>query len=181
MAYQKQNWIDLPDRSTPITASKMLHIEDGIEEAYNHGGGGETLPVGSEIDFEGSTIPTGWEEVTNPETYSTDEVKTDKIYVDENDVSHEVYRKRFVGTKRSSNLTLGTLPNDADIIVEYKGTFIDSNDNKKPIPYYFSSNIWISYEINSGGEIIVYGASSAYSEGTVSVTLEYTKNEGGNS
>lgn len=31
MAYSKQTWQDLPDTTTPITANRLNHIEDGIE------------------------------------------------------------------------------------------------------------------------------------------------------
>ena len=30
MAYPKQTWNDLPDRSTPLTAERLNHMEDGI-------------------------------------------------------------------------------------------------------------------------------------------------------
>lgn len=40
MAYQKQTWVDYPDTSSPLTAERLNHMEDGIEEAWNHGGGG---------------------------------------------------------------------------------------------------------------------------------------------
>lgn len=69
MGYTKQNWENLPSTNTPITAERLNHMEDGIEEAWEHGGGGagETLPVGSEIDFDGqeSEIPTGWEQISD--------------------------------------------------------------------------------------------------------------------
>lgn len=69
MGYTKQNWENLPSTNTPITAERLNHMEDGIEEAWEHGGGGagETLPVGSEIDFDGqaSEIPTGWEQIAD--------------------------------------------------------------------------------------------------------------------
>ena len=71
MAYQKQIWENLPSTNTPINADRLNHMEDGIEEAWQHGGGGagETLPVGSEIDFDGqvSEIPTGWEQIPQKE------------------------------------------------------------------------------------------------------------------
>ena len=35
----------------------------------------DTLPVGSEVDYNGTTIPTGWEEVDSPNEYSTEETK----------------------------------------------------------------------------------------------------------
>jgi len=33
MAYSKQTWADLPDQSTPITAARLAHIEQGIFDA----------------------------------------------------------------------------------------------------------------------------------------------------
>ena len=70
MSYIKQQWVDYPDTSSPLTAERLNHMEDGIEEAWNHGGGGgagETLPIGSEIDFDGnvSDIPDGWEQISD--------------------------------------------------------------------------------------------------------------------
>lgn len=32
MAYEKQNWKDLPDETTPITKDRLEHMEDGIYE-----------------------------------------------------------------------------------------------------------------------------------------------------
>ena len=71
MAYQKQTWEDLPSTNTPITASRLNHMEDGIYEAYERIGGGETLPMETNIDnistfgFYGvfnatGTLPTGY-------------------------------------------------------------------------------------------------------------------------
>ena len=60
----------------------------------------DSLPVGAEIDFEGTDIPTGWEETTDPESYSTEEVKTNKIYF-----GKPVYRKVVI---RNQNITNGS-------------------------------------------------------------------------
>lgn len=35
MAYTKQVWKDLPDKTTPFTAERMNHIEQGIAGLYN--------------------------------------------------------------------------------------------------------------------------------------------------
>ena len=60
----------------------------------------ESLPVGTELDFDGTTndIPEGWEEVTNPDSYSTSEIKTNKIWIDGKPIYSKV-------------IDLGTLPN----------------------------------------------------------------------
>jgi len=36
MAYDKQNWVDYPDETTPISADRLSHIEDGIEDAADN-------------------------------------------------------------------------------------------------------------------------------------------------
>lgn len=36
MAYQKQEWEDYPLETTPISSERLLHIENGIEEASNN-------------------------------------------------------------------------------------------------------------------------------------------------
>ena len=65
MNYTKTEWKDLPDTTTPITASALNNIEDGVEYLFEHGAG-DSLPVGTEIDFDGTSqdIPTGWTQVS---------------------------------------------------------------------------------------------------------------------
>lgn len=68
MEYTKTVWKDLPDTSTPITASRLNNIENGVEYLFENGtGGGDNLPVGVEMDFDGTSqdIPTGWQEISN--------------------------------------------------------------------------------------------------------------------
>lgn len=64
MAYVKQNWENLPSTNTPITAERLNHMEDGIAEAWEHGGGGagETLKIGTILPYTGSDseLPTGY-------------------------------------------------------------------------------------------------------------------------
>lgn len=56
--YNKQLWKDYPDTSTPITADRLNHMEDGISEAAKSGG--ESDKVGVVKMFSGSTAPEGW-------------------------------------------------------------------------------------------------------------------------
>lgn len=68
MEYTKTVWKDLPDTSTPITADRLNNLENGVEYLFENGiGGGDNLPVGVEMDFDGTSqdIPTGWQEITN--------------------------------------------------------------------------------------------------------------------
>lgn len=50
MAYTKQTWINLPNKTTPINAERLNHIEDGI---YNKQ---DKLTAGSNIQINGTTI-----------------------------------------------------------------------------------------------------------------------------
>lgn len=54
MAYQKQTWVDGASGRTPINATRLNHMEDGI---YN---------------------------ASYDDVYSTDEVKTNKVWIDGN-------------------------------------------------------------------------------------------------
>lgn len=59
MAYQKQTWENLPSQATPITAERLNHIEDGIEETSQQSESA-TIPVGTIMQFAGSTAPTNY-------------------------------------------------------------------------------------------------------------------------
>jgi len=56
----------------------------------------DALPVGTELDFDGSLadLPEGWVEVPNPEEYLPTEVKTNKTWID----GKPIYRKVIAGT-----------------------------------------------------------------------------------
>lgn len=64
MSYVKQTWEDLPSQNTPITAARLNHMEDGIAEAWEHGGSGvgETLRIGTILPYTGSSsnLPVGY-------------------------------------------------------------------------------------------------------------------------
>lgn len=93
---------------------------------YLEGGGGETLPVGTELDFDGSSssIPTGWEQIDNPEEYSTtQEIKTNKVYI-ENGVERPIYRNwiSFLNPAISQNSEITVahnIPNIDTVVDKY--------------------------------------------------------------
>ena len=86
--YEKQLWKDYPDTTTPITADRLNHMEDGISEAAKSGGG-DTIPVGSEFDYDGTTVPEGFEQVSDPTSYSSDEIVIGTWF------RKKLYRKSF--------------------------------------------------------------------------------------
>ena len=53
----------------------------------------DTLPVGTEVDYDGQDIPEGWVEIDDPNTYSTEEQRIG-TWID----GKPIYRKVFTGT-----------------------------------------------------------------------------------
>lgn len=57
MDYTKTIWKDLPDTSTPITASNLNNMENGIEWLFQNNNG---APIGTVMMFAGDTAPSGF-------------------------------------------------------------------------------------------------------------------------
>lgn len=57
MNYTKIEWKDLPDTSTPITASNLNNMENGIEWLFENNNG---APIGTVMMFAGNTAPSGF-------------------------------------------------------------------------------------------------------------------------
>ena len=57
MNYTKTEWKDLPDTSTPITASNLNNMENGIEWLFANNNG---APIGTVMMFAGNTAPSGF-------------------------------------------------------------------------------------------------------------------------
>ncbi len=138
----------------------------------------DSLPVGSEIDFDGqaSDIPVGWEETTNPDSYSTDEVKTNKTWF-----GKPVYRKCFSGTTAVAGAT-GTLSMTTLTITAIdKITFFGGNINNNgilfyvPAPPFESSYGNVVRLIKNGTNTIRLDCSSNLSEKNYEIAVEYTK------
>lgn len=137
MAYQKQTWENSPSTNTPISAERLNHMEDGIEEAWEHGGGGESLPVGSEIDYTGnvSDIPDGWEQVSG------------KTYV-----GKEIYDN---ATGTTSSISLSESVND----YKYIEIYFRTNDG---VRYRSSNKIYVTSENMTASLLYTYYVSETY-------------------
>lgn len=57
MDYTKTIWKDLPDTSTPITASSLNNMENGIEWLFQNNNG---APIGTIMTYAGNTAPSGF-------------------------------------------------------------------------------------------------------------------------
>lgn len=78
-----------------LTNSKLWFYDGTYFKTYGGGsGGGDTLPMGTILDYDGTVVPSGFEEVTDFNVYTTDEIKTNKIWID----GRPIYRKVIYDT-----------------------------------------------------------------------------------
>ena len=166
MAYVKQTWEDLPSTQTPITASRLNHMEDGIAEAWEHGGGGgagESLPIGSEIEFDGlaTDIPTGWEQIdgnvfSEYVLYDSDTGTTDTVTLSDSSANYDYIEIFF--TDNNSAYTSVKVPNADGKYASLTCYWVGANSNA----LYVNSKI-VSI---SGTSITVYRYIQASFEGS---------------
>lgn len=149
MAYTKINWEDLPSTDTPITSENLGHMEDGIEEAHNL------------ID-----------EIKDAEIYSTDEVKTNKVWID----GKPIYRKVFtINVTSNDDLRYNHNLTDLDKYwINQENSFIFNNDESLSINYYYSSSDWSRVWIN-GTQIRIRIGASNFGNRIAYIVVEYTK------
>ena len=130
----------------------------------------DSLPVGSEIDYSGTSqdIPAGWEQVTDPNSYSTSEVKTNKVWID----GKPIYRKVFnITSGMSTSFQIEHGISNLDY-VELKGNIFSSSTSNSPIYYYSSTDYFRLFR--DGNYIkIRYGSGNTVTR--IVVILEYTK------
>lgn len=79
----------------------------------------DTVPVGTELEYNGGTVPSGWAEVEDPNVYSTSETKTNKIWID----GKPIYRKVFNFKTTSASLTIQTGLTDIDKVTYIGGMY----------------------------------------------------------
>lgn len=131
-------------------------------------GGGETLPVGSEIDFDGSVsdIPDGWEQVDDAPVYSTTETVCG-TWID----GKPIYRKVI----NSGSLSLSTTATTVNTNTPNIDKIIDIN-----FMYRFTDNSWFKiWNLNEllcrqNGNVVITTSQSATFPETY-ITLKYTK------
>lgn len=127
----------------------------------------DTLPVGTEVDYDGETVPDGWSEIQD---YSTSEIDTGKVWID----GRPIYRIVFTGTITSvSNLKVGTISNFREAINIYGITSM--NNYSTSIIQYWDSSIKCITQINNANGDVYINAGSSSANQLYKVIVEYTK------
>lgn len=106
--------------------------------------GGETLPIGSEIDYEGTNIPTGWEQVDEVPAYSTTETVCG-TWID----GKPIYRKV---------INCGALPNTSTKNIAHGISNIDTVVLFQTVAKSPSANVWLSLPATNPVNVVYHVA-----------------------
>lgn len=131
---------------------------------------GDTLPIGGIVNYDGSTVPEGYESVGND--YSTNEINTGKTWIDGKPI-YRIVKQKYVGTDKAvislSNINFDNIwLNGNSFIKTDAGIF-------KPLNVFESADYSIRTEINVNEKEVNIWGKSVYYRGTAYVILEYTK------
>lgn len=147
MEYTKTVWKDLPDTSTPITASRLNNIENGVEYLFQNG-----------ADY--------------IETYSTDETTTNKIWVNNKPIYRKVIKRETVTSGTYTMIPTGIAFSSIGELIELKVLCKKNEDNVwYSAPTNMSSDEIFGYYLSDNN--VVVKSNSTLEK--INVILEYTK------
>lgn len=109
------------------------------------------------------------DKISNANTYSSQETNTGKKWIN----GKNIYRKVLTGTKTSEDLILNVASNIETMFVI--SARVDG-DGHYLLPFYESSEVFGRVEF-IGNDIKIKSGTSVYGQGTVTIIVEYTKQE----
>lgn len=188
MTYTKTNWVN--DGVPAINATNLNNIEEGIYQAHeeiekikSEGVSGDTLPIGAIVTYDGDTIPDGYEEVEDENTYSTEEHETG-TWID----GKPVYRKvisTIASVESNIVLSINTDIRDAEMLwIDRENSYIYNNNSTVsegrtcfPLPFNIAPNETSTYiGICLNGTNIELLSNGGWNNlWTKVITLKYTK------
>lgn len=174
----QQNVEDVTGDLSDLETSDRDNLVEAINEAKRSGG--DAVPIHSIFDYDGDTVPTGYEEVNS---YSTNEVKTGDTWID----GRLIYRKVIdIGYLNSGDTTIAHNISNINFIVDGKGFFYNENNKTWfPIPRAYPTNpSQYDVAVDIGTTNITITCGTNYNGATFKgyIIMEYTKTtDGGNS
>lgn len=161
---------DAGEHDFKVNGKMYLADEDG-QNPVEVGQGGDTLPINAIVDYDGSTVPEGYELV---EDYSTTEVKTNKVWTD----NKPVYRKCITGTTQSGNDAITILSGvseliDHEIVVKRSG-INQRHPLSSTMTNYSSDHAYPLFL--DGTTLKLYIINNSYKNQSFYGWVEYTKN-----
>jgi len=137
----------------------------------------DSMPVGTQIEYTGDTIPTGWEEVND---YSSTEIDTGKKWID----GKSIYRKVILETMPANQTTKETNLNITDTIYEYVSVYVkiipsgSSTNNTACVSYYNNSSDFLRWYLSTPSEkqiTVTSGSDWPKRPYNYAIIVEYTK------
>lgn len=134
-------------------------------------GGGDTLPIGTIVDYDGDTVPVGYEEVEDESEYSTEEIKIGTWF------GKPLYRTtitKIITSNTTYNETILFEKTGIEQVVNMYGVVGYANGVQQ-IGAYANSSYYSLLQYNKQyNRVYFYGANN-YVGYSATVTIEYTK------
>lgn len=132
----------------------------------------DTLPVGTKVDYDGTDVPNGWEQVEDPSAYSLEEQIIGMC------LKKPLYRKSFLinNSSQINENVIGRIPN-IDLIVNLYGTMAIAGYITPLNSVWNDANKDLSVLIqvqSSNGDVII-NQKSTPAKYPIFITIEYTK------
>lgn len=147
---------------------KAKHVQQPVNNILS-----ETLPIGTEVDFTGSTIPDGWQAVDDPNAYSG--IETCVGTWDDNGTEIPLYRKIITFPALPNNTTSSTNHNVSNLkeftLIE---GFARSSQNKGGIPLPHATSSPVTYWVDDT-KVYVMSTNDRTAYTKAYIYLYYTK------
>ncbi len=138
---------------------------------------GDTLPIGSIVDYDGDVVPTNYEKVDDPNQYSTEE-KIIGTWID----GKPIYRK-VINTITGDKISAWkTILSEVDKVFRYNGFVYETETDIKVLPYAGGldggSLIW--FHVNATSHVFQEAHSDdMFKSKEMTIIVEYTKTTDG--
>ena len=133
---------------------------------------GTEIPIGTEVDYVGATVPSGWQQI---EDYAIYEINTGKLWIDNKPIYRGVAHASSVS---STGTTIGVIDNLDTIVSISGGCYYPGYTQKYGIPnaHNDSAQFFINALITNGKNIeFRFGTGFSGGFQNVNVIVEYTK------
>ena len=131
---------------------------------------GDTLPIGTEVDYDGQSVPAGWQEVDDPNVYSTTEKRVG-TWIDGKPLYRKCYSTTTPSTSSDTSLEDVTSLNIANITK--LDTYIQAGEYIYGNYYYANNNYGCVYYNSYNKQIRT--VQTKYNDKTIYIIVEYTK------
>lgn len=132
----------------------------------------DTLPIGTEVDYNGTEVPNGWEEVDNPNDYSMDEKIIGK-WIDNKPIYRKVIVHTFKYIEASSKYVDYQIAHNIDNLGQVINLRMFSTLNNC-FPYVSISGLF-SIIANVTSEYVILRHTDSWVGRKFIIILEYTK------